>query len=159
MKRSAAGLLLLNVALAGLLQLAAPPQPVRSDRVEYEYAGTHGLGPGCPHDVYCYRVLVPVLLEQIPLHPDVRWRVFDVGVKAAAGLIVAGVMGSLTPVPHAGLLASVITQTTFGFALTAYDPYTADPFVFLAAALMLLAWMREWLWLAVIVSVVGVFAK
>src|SRR6185436_12987725 len=74
-----AGLLLLNVALAGLLQLAAPPQPVRSDRVEYEYAGAHGLEPGCPHDVYCYRVLVPVILEQVPLHPDVRWRVFGSG--------------------------------------------------------------------------------
>jgi hypothetical protein len=153
------GLLLLNAALAVVLQLAAPAQPVRSDRLEYEYAGKHGLEPGCPHDVYCYRVLVPLLLEQVPLDPDVRWRVYAATAKALAAFVVAVVVGSLTTVSHAPLLASFITQTTFGFTLTAYDPYTADPLVFLAAALLLLAWMREWLWLAIAVSVVGVFAK
>jgi hypothetical protein len=152
-------LVLVNAALAAVLQLAAPAQPVRSDRVEYEYAGKHGLEPDCPHDVYCYRVLVPVLLERVPLDPDVRWRVFAASTKALAAIVVGLVVGSLTTVAHAPFLASVITQTTFGFTLTAYDPYTADPFVFLAAALLLLAWMRNWLWLAIVVSVAGVFAK
>ena len=106
----------MNAALAALLQLAAPSQPVRSDRVEYEYAGAHGLEPGCPHDVYCYRVLVPVILEQVPLHPDVRWRVFGSGVKALSAFIVGTVVGSLTPVPYAPWLASWIAQTTFASA-------------------------------------------
>lgn len=159
MKLSSAGLLLLNAALAGILQLAAPAQPVRSDRVEYEYAGAHGLEPDCPHDVYCYRVLVPVVLERVPLDPDVRWRVFGSSAKALAAFVLALVVASLTPASHAPVLASVIAQTTFGFTLTAYDPFTPDPFVFLVAALLLLAWMRDWIWLAALVSLVGVFAK
>ncbi|MGH9386657.1 MAG: hypothetical protein ACRD2N_20495 [Vicinamibacterales bacterium] len=159
MKSTGLALLILNAALAAVLAAGAPSQPARSDRLEYEYAGRNGLAPNCEHDVYCYRVLVPWVLERLPGDSDTRWRVYATTFKALAGFVTAVTTAYIVGAWQAPLLATVIAQTSFGFTLTAYDPYTPDPFVFLAAALFLLAWIRGWPWLAVVLSLVGVFAK
>ena len=152
-------LLLLNVALASLMRAAAPAQPVNSDRVEYEYAGKHPLEPGCPHDVYCYRVLVPVALELVPGDSEWRWRTLAQVANAAAGTIAGLTTASLTPAWHAPLVASVIVQMSFGFTMTAYDPYSPDPFVFLVASVLAWLWFRDRPFIALALGAVGVFGK
>jgi hypothetical protein len=68
------GILVLNAALACAFRTMVPAEPLLSDRESYEWVGEHGLAAGCPMTVYCYRVMVPSLLDAIPLAPETRWR-------------------------------------------------------------------------------------
>ena len=52
------------------LQALAPAQPRMTDRNDYEYTGRQPLTANCPNTIYCYRILVPVLLEQVPMDPE-----------------------------------------------------------------------------------------
>lgn len=154
-----AAVFMLNLGLALLAGAGAPDEPRLTDRSEYEYAGQHLFAPDCPRSIYCYRLLVPALLEQVPLEPRLRWRVYQVTANAAAGTLLAVATASLTMPPGAPALASVIAQMSYGFTFTAYDPYTADPLVFVASALLALCWIRNWPVAALVVGVIGVFAK
>lgn len=149
------GIVLFNVALAASVQMAAPAQPRLSDRMEYEYTGRHGLAPNCPYSIYCYRLLVPMALDRIPVEPERRWRAHQLLANAAAGSVIAVVTAPLA----SPFLATVLVQTSYGFAFTAYDPYTADPLVFVFAALLTLCWMRGWPIAALALAAIGVFAK
>lgn len=152
-------ILVLNGALAGLVQLVAPHQPLLSDRQEYESVGRHPLAANCTWSVYCYRVLVPVLLEQVPLAPDVRWRWLRWSATAAAGVVVASTTASLSGRLSSAILVSVIVQLSFGFAFTAYDPYSAEPMVYLFLAVLAWCWLANRWATALAVGLVGVFAK
>ena len=147
--------LLINAALAALVTAAAPPQPRLSDRDEYEYTGRHGLAANCPNSIYCYRVLVPMLLERIPADPERRWRAHQWLAHTATGTVV-----SIAAAPIGSpLIAAVVLQLSYPFTFTAYDPFTADPLVFLIAALTLSWWLADrWLALTVLAAV-GVFVK
>ena len=149
----------LNLGLALLVHVAAPVAPRNSDRTAYEYVGQHGLEANCPVSIYCYRVLVPMLLERIPLEPERRWRWYQVAATAAAGSITAAMTSRLAGGLGAGVIASLLVQTTYGFSFMAYDPYTADPLVFVfAAALAWCAIADRWL-LALGIGLAGVFVK
>src|SRR5262245_44964593 len=152
-------LLLLNVALASLMRAGAPAQPVNSDRVEYEYAGRHPLEAGCPHDVYCYRILVPVVLEHLPGEFEWRWRTLAHLANAAAGTVVGITTAGLTASWQAPFIASIILQLSFGFTMTAYDPYSPDPFVFLVASVIAWLWFRDRPYVALALATIGVFGK
>lgn len=147
--------LAINAALAALIAVAAPSQPRLSDRAEYEYTGRHGLAANCPNSIYCYRVLVPMLLERIPADPERRWRAHEWIAHTVTGTVV-----SLAVAPWASpSIAATMLQLSYPFAFTAYDPYTADPMVFLIAALTLQLWLTD-RWLAfTIVAAIGVFVK
>lgn len=149
----------LNAVLALGVHAAAPAAPERSDRQEYEYAGRHGLEPNCGWSVYCYRVLVPVLLEQIPVGSERRWRGYQLAANTIAGSIVAVTTAGLANGLPAAAIASILVQTSFGFTFTAYDPYTADPMVFVIAAAMAWCWMANRAFAALALGLVGVFAK
>src|SRR5262245_2026388 len=118
------------------MHLLAPAEPLSSDRPAYDYVGQAPLAPGCPFSIYCYRPLAPVLVHTLPIDRDTAWRVYQVTANAAAGAILA----SLTASP---LLASVMVQTSYGFTFTAYDPYAADPLVFVFAALLIWCWVND----------------
>jgi hypothetical protein len=102
--------------------------------------------------IYCYRPLAPVVVRALPLDGDTGWRVYQITANALAGSILA----ALTTAPA---IASVIVQTSYGFAFTAYDPYAADPLVFLFTALLIWCWLRRRVGLAAVLAVIGVFAK
>lgn len=160
--RQRAVIFLLNAALAIALQAVTSPVPELSDRVRYEWAGTHPLGPSCPSIsgvLYCYRVLVPVVLEQVPADPDLRWRVYRWTATAVAGTVVALTAASPSGSLHAAIAASILTQASYGFAFTAYDPYSADPAVFLTLALLAWCWLRDRWGIALALALVGIFAK
>ncbi len=152
-------LVFLNLTLALLLRLAAPVEPFLSNQSDYQYVGEHGLAPNCPKQTYCYRVLIPALVEHIPLALPIRWRVYQVVANTAAGVLIAVATVISLRQASAAIVASVMVQTSFGFAYTAYDPYTADPAVFLASSIILLSWLVNRPRAAGIVTVICVFVK
>src|SRR5688572_10814851 len=87
--RQRLAILVFNAVLAAVMQAAAPDQPRLSDRAEYDYNGTHPLADFCPHTIYCYRVLVPMALAQVPMEPEARWRGLQWLAHTATGTIVA----------------------------------------------------------------------
>ena len=154
-----AGIAALNLALAATFVLLAPGEPKLSDRDAYDYVGESPLTPNCPFSIYCYRVLVPVVVHQLPLGADTSWRTYQVLSNAAAGSVIAVVAGTLAATPAAPVLASVMAQGSYGFTFTAYDPYAADPMVFLIASLLTWCWITNRPWVALPLSAIGIFAK
>jgi hypothetical protein len=120
-----------------LVRGAAPDQPLLTDRNDYDYNGREPLTAYCPNTVYCYRILVPMLLERVAIDPELRWKTTQVMANTATGTIVAVTMTG------APFIASTLLQTSYAFAYTAYDPYTPDPIVFLIAALVAYCWMGD----------------
>jgi hypothetical protein len=152
--------LALNLTLAAAAAALAPTQlGVTADRLGYEYVGQHGLASDCPHAIFCYRVLVPLVLEPWPLTPEVRWRLFAVLANAGAGFVVARLTARASPQPSAPILATVLAQTSFGFTFAIFDPFTPDPAVFLASALLGMAWLADRPVVALLIAGVSVFAK
>lgn len=153
--------ILLNGVLAFGVQASAPPEPLLSDRDKYEYAGANPLAPDCPplFTLYCYRVLVPAALELVPVESDVRWRVHRWLAITAAGTIISAMSTALTGRLHAGAAAAILAQGSYGFAFTAYDPYSADPAVFALLAMLAWCWMRDRWRAALAIGIVGLFVK
>jgi hypothetical protein len=153
--RLGAALLLFNAALSLLILAGAPAQPKLSDRAEYEYSGAHALQPFCPNTIYCYRMLVPVVLEQIPVAPDQRWR----GYVWLSQTLTASITGFVMAPFGSPFIASILAQTSYALTFTAYDPYTPDPLVFLIASLFLYWWLRDRVAPVALLGAIGVFAK
>ncbi len=153
-------LLGLNVALAAIAAALAPSAVgVTADRLGYEYVAQHGLQPDCPHSIYCYRVLVPALVGWIPLPAVLTWRVFAVLANGLTGLVLGRITSLLVTSDLAPLLAAVLFQTSFGATFALFDPFTPDAAAFLASSLVAWAWLRQRPWVALVVGLVGVFAK
>ena len=141
------------------MHLLAPAEPKLNDRDAYDYVAAHPFAPSCPFSIYCYRPLAPVVVHQLPFEPDTNWRVYQVASNTVAGTVIAIVAGTLSAVPAAPLLASVMAQTSYGFTFTAYDPYAADPMVFLIAALLTWCWVTNRPWPALGLAAIGIFVK
>lgn len=146
----------LNLALAVTLSTLSPAEPKLNDRQAYDYVGRSPFSPNCPFSIYCYRVLAPAVVQRLPFDPDRNWRAYQITANAAASTILVAAMA--TP-PVVAALASVITQTSYGFAFTAYDPYAAEPMVFVFAAMLVWCWARNRVGPAIVISAVGIFAK
>ena len=148
-------ILTFNFVLAAGIQALAPAQPKMSDRNDYEYNGHSPLTAFCPNSIYCYRILVPMVLERIHVDPEMRWRMFQLLAHTATGSIVAMATAPI----GSPLIASVLLQASYAFSFTAYDPYTPDPLVFLVAALLLYLWILDRALTIAAMAAVGVFAK
>jgi len=153
--RRLAVVVLFNAVLAAAVQALAPAQPRLTDRDEYEYTGRQPLAPNCPNTIYCYRILVPALLEQVPANPERRWRGLQWLAHTATGSVVAMAAAPIGP----PLIASVLVQTSYAFTFTAYDPYSPDPVVFLISALVLYLWLADRALAVAVIAAIGVFAK
>jgi hypothetical protein len=147
--------LIFNLVLSAAIAGVAPRQPVLSDRNNYDYNFQHWLTAYCPNSIFCYRILVPVLLEFVPIEAEPRWRAYRWLVNATTGTVVAMAVTSIA----SPLMTSFLVQSSYAFAYTAYDPYVADPFVFLVAALTLYLWLLDRILAMTLMASVGVFAK
>jgi hypothetical protein len=87
--RRLAGIVIFNAVLAAAMQALAPDQPRMTDRNDYEYTGRQPLAANCPNTIYCYRILVPMLLERVPMDPERRWRGLQWLAHTATGSVVA----------------------------------------------------------------------
>lgn len=152
---------MVNAVLALTIQSIAPPQPQQSDREKYEYAGAHPLEPDCPRPwvLYCYRVLVPATLEMIPAAAEARWRAYRWAATTVAGTVTALTAATIAAAPRAAFVAAILVQSSYGFAFTGLDPYSADPAVFALLAVLAWCWARNRWLLAGLLGVVGIFAK
>ena len=153
--RRLAGIVLFNAVLGAAMQALAPDQPRMTDRNDYEYTGRQPLAANCPNTIYCYRILVPMLLERVPMDPERRWRGLQWLAHTATGSVVAVATAPI----GSPLIASILLQTSYAFAFTAYDPYTADPVVFFISGLILYLWLADRALAVTLVAVFGVFAK
>ncbi len=149
----------LNALLAAAVQAVAPAHPILSDRDQYESVGRQPFAPNCPWSVYCYRVLVPVVLEQVPIESETRWRTYQWAANGVAGSILAITTAGLANGWPAAVLASLMVQMSFGFAFTAYDPYSAEPMLFVFSALLTWCWLANRPLTALGLALVGVFVK
>ena len=149
------------MVLAAVAMLLAPPNVgATGDRVGYEYVAQHGLAASCPHNIYCYRVLVPSLLRSSPLPEVETWRVFTVAANALTGSLLAVVAFLASSRGRsAGLLAAILFQTSFGATFALFDPFTPDAAVYALGAALALCWLLERPFLAALIALVGVFAK
>ena len=102
--------LTLESALAGAISPVAPAEPKLNDRDAYDYVAAHPFAPNCPFSIYCYRVLAPAVVHRLPFDADTSWRVYQVASNTAAGTVIAIVAGTLSTMPAAPLLASVMAQ-------------------------------------------------
>jgi hypothetical protein len=100
-----------------------------------------------------------VIVHALPIDPDIGWRAYQIGSNAAAGALIAGLAGTLAAPASAPFIASVLAQSSYGFSFTAYDPFSADPLVFVFAALLAWCFFTDRPWHAVALCVIGVFAK
>jgi hypothetical protein len=137
----------------------APAGPLRSDREAYEFVGNTPLAPACAWTIYCYRPLVPVIVVRLPFDLDTNWRIVQVAATAGAGTMLAAAASSLSTAAMLPVLVSAIAQTSYGFAFTAYDPYAADPVVFLIAAFLMWCWIHDRWRLAILAGAAGIFVK
>jgi hypothetical protein len=102
---------------------------------------------------------VPVIVHALPIDPDIAWRGYQIISTATAGTVIASLAGTLAQTGTAPFVASVVVQASYGFAFTAYDPYSAEPMVFVIAALLTWCWITNRPWHALALCVIGVFAK
>jgi hypothetical protein len=100
-----------------------------------------------------------VLVHAAPFHPDAAWGAYQIISTAAAGTLIASLAGSLAGAASAPFVASLVVQASYGFAFTAYDPYSAEPMVFVFAALLTWCWLTNRPWHAAALCAVGVFTK
>lgn len=98
-------------------------------------------------------------MHAAPVHPDLAWRGYQIISNAAAGTLIAALAGGLAGTASAPFVASMVVQASYGFAFTAYDPYAADPIVFVIAALLTWCWITNRPWHAAVLCAIGVFAK
>ena len=147
--------LLFNLVLSAAIAGIAPDQPSLSDRNDYEYNSKRWLTAYCPNTIFCYRILVPVLLEFAPMEAERRWRTYQWLTHTATGSVVAMAVAPIA----SPFVTSVLLQSSYAFTYTAYDPYGADPFVFLVAALTLYLWLLDRILAMTLMASVGVFAK
>jgi len=147
--------LLLNAALSAAIAGMAPREPAMSDRADYEHNFDRWITALCPNSVFCYRILVPVLLNFVPMDAGPRWRAYQWLAHTATGTVAAMAVAPMA----APAITSIMLQSSFGFTYTAYDPYSADPFVFLIAALTLHLWLIDRTLAMTLMAAVGVFAK
>jgi hypothetical protein len=152
-------IVLLNLALAAVIRLGAPSEPLYSDIGSYEYVAQHGLAPSCEVKIFCHRLVVPLLLHLFPGDTETRWRVYSLLTDAAAGVVIALVVVAIARTRSSAVYATVMSQASFGFTFTAYDPFSADPAVLLVAALFALAWIKNRPYLALLLGLPGVFVK
>ena len=94
-----------------------------------------------------------------PLHPDAAWRAFQILSNTIAGTLLGTLAGTVAGTATAPFVASMVVQSSYGFAFTAYDPYSADPMVFVIAAVLTWCWITNRPWHALAICVIGVFAK
>ena len=139
--------------------MLAPISPRLSDRSHYDWVGTHPFAANCTETIYCYRVVAPVIVHAMPGDPGTNWRAYQVISAGVAGALIASLTSTLAAAATAPYLASVLVQTSFGFTFTAYDPYSAEPLVFVIAALLAWCWFTNRPWHALALCIAGVFVK
>ena len=153
-------LVLHGLAIAAVLAAvaAATPTPAIDDGNTYREIGRRVLIRDCA-TIHCFRVLVPVVLEQLPGRSLVKWKAYAV-VAIAVGAVAVGQFCLLLGVaPRAAVAATWMSAFGAGSLYSLYDCYTADPLMYMIGPLIAVAVAQDRIGAAALLGGVGVFAK
>lgn len=146
------------VVTLGLIALVAPAPWYETDRTQYQEIGRAVIQRDCSA-LHCFRPLVPAVLEQLPGPSLLKWKTYAVIANASAAVAVAVFAVTVGLGPPAALLALWLSGIGFGGLFTLFDPYSADPAMFVLGPLLTTWIVRRRYAVTGIVSAVGVLAK
>ena len=146
------------VALLGVVAWAAPKPWFITDADMYEGVARSFILPDCS-DLQCFRPLAPWILGRIPGTPLLVWKAYAVVATAAAAIALARVCLLFGLTAHAAELAAWMLAFSFGPLLTLFNPYGADPLMYLVGPLVVAELLRDRRALAGLLAGVGVFGK
>jgi hypothetical protein len=147
----------LAIALA-VVAAAAPAIDRVTDRDTYEAAATRGIVRDCS-DIHCFRVLVPWTVGLLPGPSLVRWKLYAAAANAGAAIVVFDLALLLGLSHRAATFASIASAFGFGSMYTLFDPYTADPLMYLLGPLLTNELLRGRVVLAALIGSAGTLAK
>jgi hypothetical protein len=137
---------------------AFAPQPSHSDQDAYEHIAREGVTSDC-QDVHCFRILVPLVLGELPGPSRIKWKAYAVLVNAAAAVAVAAWCVGLGFSRREAATASWLTASGFGPLYTLFDCYTSDPLMFLLGPTLSLQLLLRRTAAATALATVGILAK
>jgi hypothetical protein len=149
------------VALAVLLGAAAAVAPApwyQTDRDAYEATARQGIVWDCSN-LQCFRVLVPWVLGRLPGPSIVKWKTYAVLANVLAAIAIGRLSLALGLAPRAAVIATWISAFGAVPMLTLFDPFTADPLMFLLGPLLTTSLLAGRRTRAMLVGAAGVLAK
>jgi hypothetical protein len=146
------------VALLGTVAAFAPKPSFLTDEDVYESTARQFTLVDCS-DLQCFRVLVPWIVGRLPGPQVFRWKLFAVVSTAGAAVALGRFCLVVGITPRAAQLAIWLVALGFGPLLTLFNPYTADPLMYLAGPLVATELFLGHRGRAVLLATAGVLAK
>jgi hypothetical protein len=157
MKHTALTLVAL-IAFLGTVAAVAPKPWFVTDEYVYETTARRFVIADCS-DLQCFRVLVPWIIGRMPGPQGFRWKAYAVVSTAGAALALGRFCLVIGQSPAAARMAIWLVALGFGPLLTIYNPYTADPLMYLAGPLIAAELFIGRRGKAACLAIIGVFAK
>jgi hypothetical protein len=146
------------VALLGAVAAVAPAPWYQTDRDVYEATARQGFITDCS-DIHCFRVLVPWTLGRLPGSSLFKWKAYAVLATASAAIALGRVSTILGLTSRAAIIGTWIAAFGAVPMLTLFDPFTADPLMFLLGPLLTADLVIGGRGRVAIAGAVGVLAK
>jgi hypothetical protein len=142
----------------GVVAALAPAPWYLTDRDNYEQLGRQIVVPDCS-SLHCFRMLVPILIEQTPGPSLFKWKAYAVVGNAGAAVAVARLSLLFGLSPRAAMLAMWMSALGFGSLFTLFDPHTADPLMYLLGPVLVILLVTSRVGHASVIGAIGIFAK
>jgi len=142
----------------GVVAALAPAPWYLTDRENYEQLGRQIVVPDCS-SLHCFRMLVPILIEQAPGPSLFKWKAYAVVGNAGAAVAVERLSLLFGLSPRAAMLAMWMSALGFGSLFTLFDPHTADPLMYLLGPVLAILLVGSRVGHASVISAIGIFAK
>jgi len=111
-------------------------------------------------DIHCFRILVPIVVEHLPGPSSlIKWKTYAVLTSAAAAMVTGRLCLVLGLSTRSAGFATWIAAFGYGPLVTIFDPYTADPAMYLLGPWLMADLLEQRLGRATIAASIGVFAK
>lgn len=146
------------VGVLGAISALAPVPAYPTDANLYDWIGRDWFIPGCD-ELHCPRVLMPWILGLLPGASLVKWKTAAVVCEAGAAWMMERWVSRLGAPPRVANQVMWLTALGSGSLYTFFDPHTADPLMHLLAPALLLLLFNSYIGAALLISMVGVFAK
>jgi len=146
------------VAVLGAAAALAPKPWFLTDEYIYETTARRFVISDCS-DLQCFRVLVPWIVGRMPGSQQFRWAAYAVVATAGAAVALGRFCLVIGLSPAAATMAIWLVALGFGPLLTIFNPYTADPVMYLAGPLIATELFIGRRGKAAALAVIGVFAK
>ena len=110
-------------------------------------------------DIHCFRILVPIVVEHLPGPSLVKWKAYAVLTSAVAAIVTGRLCLVLGLSVRAATFATWIAAFGYGPLQAIFDPYTADPAMYMIGPWLMADLLEGRLARPTLVASVGVLAK